>query len=84
MRNGYFKVIKTPGGFGVAIYAPKDGGEPVRAQELVNYLDMNGLTNYEPGKITDAIKTLKDEVIELGPGECPAIRENYIFTVSED
>ena len=84
MRNGFFKVIKTPAGFGVAIYAPKDGGEPVRAQELVNYLDMNGLTNYEPGKVTEAIKTLKDEVIELGTGECPPIRENYNFTVSED
>ena len=84
MRNGYFKVIKTPGGFGVSIFAPKDGGEPVRAQELVNYLDMNGLTAYEPGKITDAIKSGKDEVIELGSGECPPIRENYNFTVSED
>ncbi|MCR4791249.1 MAG: FapA family protein [Lachnospiraceae bacterium] len=83
MRNGFFKIVKTPGGFGLSIFAPKDGGEPVRIQELVNYLDMNGI-NYDLGKVKEIAASTEDAVLELGTGECPAIRENYNFTVSDD
>ena len=83
MRNGFFKIVKTPKGYGLAIYAPKDGGEAVRGQELVNYLDLNGIS-FDAGKVKDALVSTEDTVIELGTGECPAIRENYNFFVSDD
>ncbi len=83
MRNGYYKIVKTPSGFGLKIFAPKDGGEPVRIQELANYLDNNGIV-YDLGKVKEIAATTEDAVLELGTGECPAIRENYLFSVSED
>lgn len=83
MRNGFYKIVKTQGGYGLAIYAPKDGGEPVRIQELVNYLDLNGI-QYDLGKVKEVAASAEDTVLELASGECPAIRENYTFSVSED
>lgn len=32
MQNGYFQVVRTPGGYGLQIFQPKDGGEDVRLQ----------------------------------------------------
>jgi hypothetical protein len=83
MRNGYFKIVKTQGGFGLSVFAPKDGGEPVRVQELVNYLDTNRIV-YDLTKVKDTAAASEDTVLELGEGECPEIRENYSFSVSDD
>ena len=83
MRNGYFKIVKTQGGFGLSVFAPKDGGEPVRVQELVNYLDINKVA-YDLTKVKDTAAAVQDTILELGEGECPAIRENYSFAVSDD
>ena len=39
MQNGYFQVVRTPGGYGLQIFQPKDGGEDARLQEVMDYLD---------------------------------------------
>ena len=84
MKNGYYKVVKTPAGFGLKIFAPVDGGEPVRIQELINYLDNNGIRDYELDKVKEVCSSGQNELLELGTGDCPPIRENYLFSVSED
>lgn len=84
MRNGFYKVVKTPSGFGLQIYAPVDGGEPVRVQELINYLDNNGIRDYQLDKLKEVCASGQNELLELGTGDCPPIRENYLFSVSED
>ncbi len=83
MRNGYFKIVKTAEGFGLSVIAPKDGGEPVRIQELINYLDQNGIV-YDLTKLKEATASSEDTVLSLGTGDCPAIRENYTLSISQD
>ncbi len=83
MRNGFFKIVKTATGFGLSIIAPKDGGEPVRIQELINYLDINNI-HYDPTKVKEVAASETDTVLDLGTDECPAIRENYTISVSQD
>ena len=51
MINGYFKLVSLPQGFGVQLFAAKEGGEPVRILELMNYL--------EPLKLDYNIQELK-------------------------
>ena len=43
MQNGYFQVVRTPGGYGLQIFQPKDGGEDVRLQEVMDYLDRQSI-----------------------------------------
>ena len=40
MQNGYFQLVNEPNGYGVKLYQPKDGGEPIRIGELLDYLDV--------------------------------------------
>lgn len=83
MRNGYFKIVKTQGGYGLSVFAPRDGGEPVRIQELIGYLDTNGIV-YDIVKVRNASESAQDNILELGEGECPAIRENYALSIADD
>ncbi|MBP1585180.1 MAG: DUF342 domain-containing protein [Lachnospiraceae bacterium] len=83
MRNGYFKIVKTQGGYGLSVFAPRDGGEPVRIQELIGYLDTNGIV-YDIVKVKNAAESARDNILELGEGECPAIRENYYLAIEDD
>ena len=54
MQNGYFQVVRTPGGYGLQIFQPKDGGEDVRLQEVMDYLDRQSVP-YDPMSIKKAI-----------------------------
>lgn len=83
MRNAYFKVVNVADGFGVHLFAPMDGGEKIVTQELVNYLDNNGI-KYDISAIKVAAESGEDTVIKLGEGACPPIRENYNFSISPD
>ncbi len=83
MRNGYFKIVKTQRGYGLSVFAPKDGGEAVSTLEITGYLDANGIV-YDITKVRNAAESGSDNILELGEGECPAIRESYHFSVSDD
>ena len=54
MQNGYFQVVRTPGGYGLQIFQPKDGGEDVRLQEVMDYLDRQSVP-YDPVSLKKAI-----------------------------
>jgi uncharacterized protein (DUF342 family) len=83
MRNGYFKLIKTSSGYGVSVYVARDGGEPVVAQELLTYLESNKIP-YDIDKIKKATLSKFDNVVELGEGDCPSVREAFTLSVSGD
>ena len=83
MQNAYYKLVTVPGGFGVHLFAPKDGGEKIVTQELVNYLD-NQKIPYDLSAIKVAAESGEDKVIMLGDGECPKVSETYLFTLSPD
>lgn len=83
MQNAYFRLENVPGGYGVHLYAAKDGGDKVSVQELINYLDAQKI-DYDVSTIKVAAESGEDKVIPIGSGECPAVRENYSFMISPD
>jgi len=83
MRNGYFQLVNTPGGFGIKLFPPLDGGEDIRMIELIHYLDEQGL-NYDLSSLRRAVEEKREQVCFLGPGECPAVDEKYTLDVSGD
>ena len=83
MQNGYFQVVRTPGGYGLQIFQPKDGGEDVRLQEVMDYLDRQSIP-YDPMSIKKAILAEEDAVCFLERKDCPEIEESCRIEVSED
>lgn len=83
MQNGYFKLVKTPDGFGVKLFPSSDGGEAIRILELINYLDRDQIP-YNLEALKEAVEKNEDTVIFLGTGECPSYAESYSLDVTED
>lgn len=83
MRNGYFKLVKAPGGFGVRLTPPDDGGEAIRLHELLQYLD-NAQIGYDAAHIKQAILSDKEVVVFLNTADCPIIDERYELVIAED
>ena len=42
--NGYFQLVNIQGGFGVKCVPPKDGGDAIQINELMEYLGKRGIT----------------------------------------
>ena len=82
-RNGYFRLVKDGSGYGVRIFPPLEGGDEIRMQELINYLDGNGC-NYDLSQLKEAVAKQEETVFHLGDGECPKVRETYFLTIAED
>ena len=83
MQNGYFQVVRTPGGYGLQIFQPKDGGEDVRLQEVMDYLDRQSVP-YDPVSLKKAILAEENNVCFLERKDCPEIEESCQITVSQD
>lgn len=83
MRNGYFKLVNTPSGFGIKLVPPSDGGEEIRVSEMLRYLDAENI-RYELSAIKKILDENKEQVCLLGLGDCPAIDEKYSLDISED
>ncbi len=83
MKNGYFKLINMRKGFGVRIVPGRDGGEAVRIQELMNYLDKEKIP-YTVEALKQAIAKNEDTAVLLGEGECPFCEESYSMNVTAD
>lgn len=83
MKNGYFQLVNVPGGFGVRIFPPQDGGEGVRILELMTYLD-NQCIEYNLQRIKEAVTTGEDTVVFLDTKECPQCAETYTLNIADD
>ncbi|MCQ2494001.1 MAG: FapA family protein [Lachnospiraceae bacterium] len=83
MQNAYFRLENVQGGFGVHLFAPKDGGENINVQELVNYLDKQEI-NYNLSAVKMAAESGTDTIVPLGEGECPRVAESYTYMATPD
>lgn len=81
--NGYFQLVNDNNGFGIRLYAPKDGGEPVRLAEVLSYLNSREI-QYDVSALKNASMTGKDVVLHLGNYPCPVVDETYNLYISED
>lgn len=83
MRNGYFQLVKAPAGFGVKLVPPVDGGEAIRLQELIAYLESRQIV-YDLNSLKQSVLADRETVCFLMPGECPVINETYQLEISDD
>ncbi len=83
MQNGYFQIVTAPGGYGLRIVPPKDGGSGVNLQEVLSYLDREAVP-YDPMTIKKAILDGEDTVCFLERKDCPELEETYNIEVSQD
>ncbi len=83
MQNGYFQVVKAPGGYGLRIIQPKDGGADVNLQEVMEYMDRHSVP-YDPMSLKNAILSGEDTVCFLERKDCPALEESCRIEVSQD
>lgn len=75
--------MNTPGGYGIKVFPPLDGGEGIRMIELVHYLDELAIS-YDLTALRLAVDEKIEKVCFLGPGECPAVDEKYKLEISSD
>lgn len=83
MQNGYFQIVKAPGGCGLRLVQPKDGGSDINLQEVLLYLDREAL-HYDPMMIKKAILDGEDTVCFLERIDCPELEETYSIEVAQD
>lgn len=83
MQNGYFKLVKAPGGYGIRFYPPEDGGEEVRLSEVLSYLDTAGIL-YDAEQIKKYVLDSEGGICFLGRKDCPALNETYKLEISSD
>ncbi len=84
MQNGYFKMVNTGmGGYGLKIFPPRDGGEPVRLNEVTDYLTRMD-KSCDLSVLRKAVESGEESIVPIAMGECP--RENAVVHVriSED
>ncbi len=81
--NGYFQLVNIQGGFGVKCVPPKDGGDAIQINELMEYLGKRGITG-DAAMIKKAVGADTVQTVMLGPGICPPEQESYKLEISED
>lgn len=83
MDNGFFQLVSAPGGYGIAIHPPTEGGEDIRLSELISYLDKSGVP-YDAKWLKTILAEKQDKVYFLSRGDCPPYNETYDMDISED
>lgn len=83
MQNGFFKLINAPGGYGISIIPPKDGGEGVQIGEVVSYLETAGI-GFDISALKQLVQSDTDTVYFLERKECPVYDETYQLQVGSD
>ncbi len=83
MKNGYFQLANCPGGFGVKIFPPKEGGQEVVLGEIASYLTKHNIV-YDPSELKKAENQKQEITVFLGSDSCPVINETYDLTVSSN
>lgn len=83
MGNGYFQLVSDKSGFGVKLFAPSNGGEPVRVNELTEYLSKRDIS-YDIIALRTAVSKGETVIFHLADTECPKDRGMYQLSVSDD
>ncbi len=83
--NGYFRIAATQTSTNLELFAPTDGGSPIRSSEVISYLTGKGI-QYDAGTLGKAIDTsvTKDTHVTLCMMPLGPFAESSDITVSQD
>ncbi|MCM1143202.1 MAG: FapA family protein [Blautia sp.] len=83
--NGYFRLIHEKSRTGIKLIPPTDGGKPIAAKDVTEYLSMKDIV-YDRTVLYKAIEAMENEekVVLLSNKPTLMERECYKFTMSQD
>ncbi len=84
--NSYFRLIITQMGTGIELIPPTDGGQRLDINEVIAYLQLKRITQYDVKEIFKAIQMMKTEPVTVMLPTPHRLPENEMFflKVSED
>lgn len=83
-RHGFFQLINKSDGVYIKIYPPMEGGNSITIEDIISYLEMKKITDYNKKEVSDAISTLEKVVIKLNSSKILPEDEYLKVTISED
>lgn len=83
--NGYFRILITPTSTNLELFAPTDGGNPVKANEVITYLGQKTIP-YDAGSLGKAIDQAvsKDNTVTLCMTPVSPVSEHVEVFVAQD
>lgn len=85
MKNGYFQLIVGNGKTSVRMFPPEDGGEPLKIEELREYLARKGYTRYDQIVLNRVYVDLKEPTdVQVDDKENYAEQEMLEVQISPD
>lgn len=81
--NGYFQLITSGSDTSLHLIPETDGGEPIRINEVANYLRYKKIL-FNLKQINEAIEKHEDTIVPLGKEKHSPEQEMCIITVSDD
>lgn len=83
--NGYFQLETKSDGVYVRLYPSTEGGQPVNIKELMEYLDVRQLNQYDMKELNAAIRDQEREhIIYVAPPMTLYVNEMMIVNISLD
>lgn len=87
MQNGYFRMVNTgtegAESYGLKFFPPLEGGEPVRINEVTDYLTRCN-QSCDLSAIKNAVAAGEESVVPLGTGVCPSKEAVIYVNISEN
>ncbi|MCM1538344.1 MAG: FapA family protein [bacterium] len=81
--NGYFQLITSGNGTAMRLIPETDGGEPIRVNEVANYLKYKRIL-FNLKQLNDGIEKHEETVVQLGLDAHMPEQEMCFITVSDD
>ena len=81
--NGYFQLVITPKGTGIKVFAPTDGGEALRVNDVIDYLEDRKI-QYNSVVLNDAVSNADGNVVLINDAQILPEREGVKFYVPND
>lgn len=83
--NGYFQLEEKKDGVYVRIYPPTGHGEPVNVKELMDYLELHQLNQFDLKELNAAVKVMeREQLVLVGPPVQLYVNETMIVDVALD
>ncbi len=86
MRDGYCRFVKMPGGYGIKLIPPVDGGRKLRLAEVEDYLERQQIAVSADlhAALGQALAEPQEKVCWIAGTDCPVINEDYQLNVASD
>lgn len=85
MKNGYFQLVCAGGITSIRLFPPEDGGEPLRIEEVRDYLAKKGFNKYDQIVLNRAYTGLQESTdVQVDEKECFPVQEMFDIQVSVD